>query len=167
MSPLVLSPEIAQKKTDREKFVQIVRDTASRRETKRQQKTAGDELASLCLTLHRLAQKYVPRSAQTFRDFDALVQTTRALQKIGLNLTLSADIAAPTQTVETAVVLNSPEYRRLRNRFIAALATIADMTEKNTPPGHPEYQRGVREGYRRASDIAILFLEDLQIGVKK
>jgi hypothetical protein len=41
------------------------------------------------------------------------------------------------------------------------------MPEKNTPPGHPEYQKGVREGYRRASDIAILFLEDLQIGAKK
>jgi len=167
MALLVLSSDVTQKKADREKFVRHTRETAARRETKRQQKTAGDELASLCLTLHQLAQKYVPRSAQTFRDFDALVRTTRALQKIGLAPTLSADVAAPAQTVDAAIVLNSPEYRRLHNRFVAALATIADMTEKNTPPGHPEYQRGVREGYRRASDIAILFLEDLQIGVKK
>lgn len=167
MSLLVLSTDVTQKKVDREKFVRLTRATAARREVKQRQKSAGDELVNLCLTLHRLAQKYVPRSAQTFRDFDALVRVTRALQKIGLKPDLAPDVAAPTQTVETTVVLNSPEYRRLYNRFVAALATIADMTEKNTPFGHPEYQRGVREGYRRASDIAILFLEDLQIGVKK
>lgn len=167
MSPIVLSPEVMQKKVDREKFVRITRDSATRREIKRQQRTAGDELKNLCLTLHQLAQKYVPRSAQTFRDFDSLARATRVMQKIGLNPVLVADVAAPTRTIETSVVLSSPEYRRLRNRFIAALATIADMPEKNTPPGHPEYQKGVREGYRRASDIAILFLEDLQIGVRK
>lgn len=164
---LVLSPEVAQKKADRERFVRITRETATRREIKRQQKTAGEELAHLCLTLHQLAQKYVPKSAQTFRDFDSLTRVTRAMQKMGLEPAISAEVAAPAATVETALVLNSPEYRRLQNRFVAALATIADMTEKNTPPGHPEYQKGVREGYRRASDIAILFLEDLHIGVRK
>lgn len=167
MGLLVLSPEVAQKKADREKFVRITRETATRREIKRQQKTAGEELAHLCLTLHQLAQKYVPRSAQTFRDFDSLTRATRAMQKIGLKPSVAADVAAPASVVETSVVLNSPEYRRLQNRFVAALATIADMPEKNTPPGHPEYQKGVREGYRRASDIAILFLEDLHIGVRK
>lgn len=166
MGLLVLPPDVAQKKADRERFVRITRETAARREVKRQQQTAGETLAHLCLTLHQLAQKYVPRSAQTFRDFDALARATRALQKIGLKPVVTAEIAAPAAAVEAALVLNSPEYRRLQNRFVAALATIADMPEKNTPPGHPEYQKGVREGYRRASDIAILFLEDIQKGAK-
>jgi hypothetical protein len=167
MSLLVLSPEVAQKKADREKFVRMTRAAADNREIKRRQKIAGEELANLCLTLHQLAQKYVPRSAQTFRDFDSLTRATRAMQKMGLKPVIAAEVAAPAAAVEVAVVLNSPEYRKLHNRFVAALATIADMPEKNTPPGHPEYQKGVREGYRRASDIAILFLEDLQIGAKK
>jgi len=166
MGLLVLSPDVVQKKADREKFVRITRETAARREVKRQQQTAGEALAHLCLTLHQLAQKYVPRSAQTFCDFDALTRATRALQKMGLKPVVAAEIAAPAATVEAALVLNSPEYRRLQNRFVAVLATIADMPEKNTPPGHPEYQKGVREGYRRASDIAILFLEDIQKGMK-
>jgi hypothetical protein len=167
MELLVLSPEVVQKKADREKFVRMTRAEVARREVKHQKKTAGEELTHLCLTLHQLAQKYVPRSVQTFRDFDSLTRATKALQKMGLKPALAAEVAAPAAAVETSVVLNSPEYRRLQNRFVAALATIADMPEKNTPPGHPEYQKGVREGYRRASDIAILFLEDLQIGVRK
>lgn len=162
MELLVLSPEVVQKKLDREKFICTTRKTVARRELKRQQKTDGNALMYLCLTLHQLAQKYVPRSAHTFRDFDALARATRVMQKIGLKPAIAAEIAAPTSAIETSAILNSPEYRRLRNKFIAALATIADMPEKNTPPGVPEYQKGVREGYRRASDIAILFLEDIQ-----
>ena len=164
MELLVLPSEVTQKKSNREKFIRETRETAARRESK--QKTAGDELAYLCLTLHQLAQKYVPRTAQTFRDFDSLARATRVLQKMGLKPQVVSDVSAPTAAIETSIVLNSPEYRRLHNRFVAALATIADMTEKNTPPGHPEYQKGVREGYRRASDIAILFLEDLHAGTK-
>jgi hypothetical protein len=168
MSLIVLSPDVMQKKADRENFVRGARATAARRMLKQQQKTTtADELTHLCLTLHQLAQKYVPRSPQTFRDFDALTRTTRAMQKMGLSPVVASAVAAPSAAVEVSIVLNSPEYRRLHNRFVAALATIADMPEKNTPPGHPEYQKGVREGYRRASDIAILFLEDLHIGVKK
>lgn len=161
--------DVMQQKVDREHFVRMTRGIAKRREKGGQKKTtlAAAEVTNLCLVLHELAQKYVPRTAQAFRDFDTLAQATKALQKLGLNPALVSDICAPTSSVESAVIINSPEYRRLRNRFIAALATIADMTEKNTPPGHPEYQRGVREGYRRASDIAILFLEDVQTGTKR
>lgn len=167
MSTIAFLPDIAQKKAEREKFVRITRDTAARREIKQQQQTDDDALKNLCLTLHQLAQKHIPRSAQNFRDLDSLTRVTRALQKMGLNPVIAADTAAAVNTVETAVVLNSAEYRRLHNRFVAVLATIADMPEKNTPAGSPEYQKGVREGYRRASDIAILFLEDLQLGAKK
>jgi len=171
MTPTVAAFEPVQKKVERDRFVKLTRNEARRREERSNIKKAAGvtelEITNLCLILHELAQRYVPRSAQTFRDFDALTQATRALQKLGLNPALEADVCAPTKSVETAVVTNSPEYRKLRNRFIAALATIADMPEKTTPPGAPEYQRGVREGYRRASDIAILFLEDVQLGIKR
>ncbi len=169
MQSLVVSQGVAQQKKDRERFVRMTRNTAQHRENKQPRKkaSAADTTAKLCLILHELAQKYVPRTPQAFGDFNALLQVTRTLQKMGFNPQLTAELCAISAATETAVVLNSPEYRKLHNRFVAALATIADMTEKNTPPGSTEYQRGVREGYRRASDIAILFLEDLQIGAKK
>jgi hypothetical protein len=116
------------------------------------------------VVLQHLAQKYVPNSAQSFCDFDALKHATRSLQRLGSSIKVAAHLAAPVKSVEKAAVTNSVEYRTLRNKYIAALSTIADITAKNTPPGHPEYQRGVREGYRRASDVAILFLEDIQTG---
>jgi hypothetical protein len=62
------------------------------------------------------------------------------------------------------LVFNSFEYRYLRNKMLASLSIIADLTERNTGNGSHEYQRGMREGYRRASDIAIMFLEDISSG---
>lgn len=156
---------------ERDRVVKRTRLEAKRREEKANHKkpptVAEREVTNLCLILHDLAQKYVPRSAHTFRDFDALTQVTRTMQKMGLQPTLAAAICAPTQTVDNAIVFSSPEYRKLRNLYIAALATIADMPEKTTPPGSSDYQRGIREGYRRASDIAILFLEEIQSGMKR
>lgn len=140
---------------------------AERRDIKNQTRETApptSEIVNLCLLLHDIAQRHVPRTPQAFRDFDALTHATKALQRMQLAPVVAADMCAPTQTVDNAVVVNSPEYRSLRNKFIAVLSTIADMTDKNNPPGNPDYQSGVREGYRRASDIAILFLEDIQPG---
>jgi hypothetical protein len=47
---------------------------------------------------------------------------------------------------------------------MASLAVIADLTERPAATGSSEYQRGMREGYRRASDIAVMFLEDISGG---
>ncbi len=123
------------------------------------------ELTSLCISLHTLAQKYVPNTPQAFSDFDALLQITNAMKQLGVTVPLAAKINAAAASTDNAAVLSSPDYRNLRNKAIAALATIADFTGKNTPPGNADYQNGVREGYRRASDVAILFLEDIQNGV--
>jgi hypothetical protein len=151
---------------DRERFVKVAREVAARRNNKKRR--LGDafssELISVCLILHEIAQKYVPRTPQAFRDFDALTRATSALRRLQLAPNVSADLCAHTNTADKSMIINSPEYRCLRNKFIAALSTIADMTDKNNPPGSPEYQSGVREGYRRASDIAILFLNDVQTG---
>jgi hypothetical protein len=126
------------------------------------------ELTSVCKTLHQLAQRYVPNTPKAFQDFSALLTASRKLRSLGLNLELAAHVKAPAEVTDNSAVTSSFEYRILRNKFIAALATIADLTTKPAPMGEPNengYQRGVREGYRRASDIAILFLEDIQRGV--
>jgi hypothetical protein len=167
---LIIAPEVLQKKAEREKFVRLTKNAAKIKAEKLRAKDASIhgrflELLNICRLLHQLAQRYVPRTPQAFVDFDSLTHATKTLQRMGMEVIVASDICAPTKSVERGVVFNSPEYRELRNKFIAALATIADMTDKNTPPGDPEYQRGVREGYRRASDIAILFLEDVQNGI--
>lgn len=125
------------------------------------------ELVSACKTLHKLAQRYVPNTPKAFQDFSAFLTASRKLHSLGLKLELDAHVKAPVEATDNSAVTSSFEYRILRNKFIAALATIADLTTKPAPLGEPNengYQRGVREGYRRASDIAILFLEDIQRG---
>jgi hypothetical protein len=164
------SLELAQQKIERENFIFTTRSRAKIREVDLtiQAKTAriaGCDLKNLCHTLHRLAQKYVPNSAHTFKDFSDLVEVTRALQKLNVPLDVASSISAPVSAVDNSVVINSHEYRYMRNKAIAALATIADLTTKAAPPGAVDYQRGVREGYRRASEVAVLFLEDIQNGV--
>jgi len=125
------------------------------------------ELTSVCKSLHKLAQKYVPNTPNAFHDFSAFLQASRRLRSFGLHVPLDSRVKAAAETTDNSAITSSFEYRILRNKFIAALATIADLTTKPAPMGDPNengYQRGVREGYRRASDIAILFLEDIQHG---
>jgi hypothetical protein len=163
---MTISAASEKQQIDRDNFVRNTKQRAKLREIDLDNKTAGYlELQNICVVLHHLAQKYVPNSVQSFCDFDSLKHATRALQRLGSNIKLAAHLTAPVKSLEKSAVTNSVEYRTLRNKYIAALSTIADITAKNTPPGHPEYQRGVREGYRRASDVAILFLEDIQTGV--
>jgi hypothetical protein len=163
---LALSPDVIDQQNCRQNFVRNVKQRVKHKErTLTSVPPQNSELHELCRILHQLAQKYVPNTPQAFCDFDALTRVTKALMRLNAAAPVAAHIAAPAKSVESAVVTNSVEYRVLRNKFIAALATIADLTAKNTPPGAPDYQRGVREGYRRASDVAILFLEDIQTGV--
>jgi hypothetical protein len=164
------SLELIQQKIDRENFVFTTRSRAKIREVDltiqtKNARARGYDLKQLCNTLHRLAQKYVPNNASTFKDFADLVEITRALQQLDVKLDVAANVCAPVSAVDNATVINSHEYRYMRNKAIAALATIADLTTKASPPGAVEYQRGVREGYRRASEVAVLFLEDIQNGV--
>lgn len=119
-----------------------------------------DSLRHLCGLLHQLAQKYVPRSH--FQDLDTLVQATKIFEELGVSLPIVEDLRAPVSSYNTAVVTHAPQYRLLRSRCIAALATIADISSKAPAKGSPEFQRGMKAGFDYASDIAVFFLEDLE-----
>lgn len=127
------------------------------------QKGVIAELKQLCGVLHRLSQKYVPQTLHTLHDFNTLLQATKSLKRLGLVQAVIPEMHAAATTTDNAVILSSIEYRTLYNKTVAALATIADLGAKNSPPGTPDFQRGVQEGYRRASDVAVLFLEDIQL----
>ena len=121
------------------------------------------DFSDLCLLLHGLAQKHVSRA--DFEDFTALIRCTKLLVDLGLPVTPSAAIAAPVANQDAALVLRDPKYRLLRNRAIACLATVADLVTKAPAKGSLEYQQGMRDAFQQASDVAVMFLEDIQNGV--
>lgn len=125
---------------------------------------ALSELKRACRLLHGLAQLYVPNSPKHFESFELLMRVTAVLKKLGLAPAAVVDNLDAQLSDATNVVFASAEYRLLRNKYLAALATISDLAGRGVPPGSEDYQNGVREGYRRASEVAILFLEDAQIG---
>lgn len=126
--------------------------------------TALNELKRACRLLHGLAQVYVPNTPKHFESFALLLQITSTLRRLGLAPEIAvSELSAHTDDA-TSAVLSSREYRNLRNKYLAALATLADLSSRGVPPGSADFQSGVREGYRRASEIAILFLEDAQTG---
>jgi hypothetical protein len=119
-----------------------------------------DELTQLCGNLLRLAQKYVPHGPAAFVDAAEIVRCASTLKLMGLTVNVNERFAAAT-AADIETITHPNNYRQLRNKAIAGFATIADLTDKPAAVGSQEFQRGVREGYRRASDIAISFLEDI------
>lgn len=122
-------------------------------------------LKQVCQRLLQIAQKYVPKTALAYNDSENLVKCAKLLHSMGLPVEIAPGFAAKCDAVDIdEIVVNSVPYRKLKHRAVAGLSTLADMTEKSAATGSKEYQRGVREGYRRASDIASMFLEDIQNG---
>jgi len=149
----------------REKAVFTAKKEAQRLERRLlvcdEHRTVNAAFRRICYMLHSMAQKYVPDSATTFSDYKALLYCTKLLQSMGFKPPLSPEMDASAEDVSLEIVRNSFEYRHLRNKIMASLSIIADLTERPAGMGSLDYQRGMREGYRRASDIAIMFLDDI------
>lgn len=124
-------------------------------------RTANAALRNVAYLLLDLAQKYVPNTAGTFNDHSCLVHCIKLLQDMGFKPEIEARLDRSVAGINVDVIRNSFEYRQLRNKIKACLAIIADLTERPASPGNYDYQKGIREGYRRASDIAVLFLDDI------
>lgn len=121
-----------------------------------------DQLKQICCSLLRVAQQYVPTTPNAFAAFVEVTQCTKMLQKLGAEPEVAAKFNAVLGTTGDEFICNSPDYRYLRNTAIAGFATIVDLAEKSAATGVPEFQRGVQEGYRRASKIALRFLTDIE-----
>lgn len=119
-----------------------------------------ESLKDISALMQKLAAKYVPRNA--FEDFDCLIQGTKLLQELQAAVTVTEHLQAPLAEYNSAVVTHAPQYRLLRNRAFAALATLADLSTKPPSKGSPDYQKGMRDGFNHASDVAIFFLDDLE-----
>jgi hypothetical protein len=165
----MVAPEVVAAKQEREYAVFVSRQEAKKLEQQLlvspEHRNVNHALRNICFMLHALVQKYVPNTAATFTDHSTLLHCTKLLQNMGLKPEISAKIDAAVAGLSTDVIQNSFEYRQLRNKMMAGLSVIADLTERPASPGTPDYQRGIREGYRRASEIAAMFLEDIDGGV--
>jgi hypothetical protein len=117
-------------------------------------------VAELCLLLYNLARKHV--SPASFADFCSLARCTKVLQDLGLRVEVSPEMQAHVADATSVLVTSAPEYRLLRSRAIAGLATVADLITKLPAKGSADYQRGMRDAYQQASDTAALFLEELE-----
>lgn len=133
--------------------------TAIERAEQSKKNSREQSLGELAVLLHQLAQKHVSRA--NFQDFQTLVQCAKLLQGMGLDPVVSPDMVAPVDGYNPAVVIHAPQYRLMRNRAVAALATVADLAQRAPAKGTPDYQKGVRDGYAHASDVALFFLDDL------
>jgi hypothetical protein len=118
-------------------------------------------LRNVCFVLHDLVQRYVMKAATAQRDYATFVYCGHILKEMGLRPKTNPVFDQSAEDLRLDVIRSSFEYRNIRNKLLASLAIIADLPERSVGNGSPEYQRGMREGYRRASEIAILFLEDL------
>lgn len=118
------------------------------------------DIREICRLLHQIAQRHVPRTH--FQDREALIQCAKLLQTQNVSLDIADDLKSHVADFNPVVVTHAPQYRLMRNRAIAALATVADLSNRAPSKGSPEYQRGMRDGFQTASDIAIFFLEDIE-----
>lgn len=165
---MTIDVSVCSKKHEREESVAQAKRAAQKLEKQLllspKNKTAVIAMRAVCYMLLQLAQRYIPKSPKTYCDYEQLLHCIRLLQELGFNPPIAPETAADSTACAEDAVTNSRAYRYLRNQAIACLATIADLTEKPTAAGPPEYQRGMREGYRRASDIAVVFLTDFDAG---
>lgn len=163
-----ITAEICLKNRERVESLEASRRDAARLEKKLllspQNRTAVAALRNVCYALLRIVQRHVTRTSRAHSDYAEVLQLVRILRELGFKPPQNEEFAAESQAVSPAAILNSRDYRYMRNRAIACLSTIADLTEKPPSSGTPDYQRGMREGYRRASEIAAKFLADFTEG---
>lgn len=165
---VMVAPEIAAQRQERDYALFVSKAEAQRIERQLlvspAHRTVNQALRKICFMLHTLVQKYVPNSAGAFEDFSTFLHCTKLLQEMGLKPDVEPHMDSSVAGVNLEVIKSSFEYRQLRNKMIACLSVIADLTERPAAAGTQDYQRGVREGYRRASETAAAFLEDISGG---
>ena len=123
--------------------------------------TVNAALRRVCYLLHELLQKYAFRANIAHNDFATLIHCGHILREMGLKPKTNPLFDQTAADLRLDIIRSSFDYRNVRNKMLASLAIIADLPERSAGHGTPEYQRGMREGYRRASEIAISFLDDL------
>ena len=133
----------------------------------RQHQDTHAALKEVCGELLRIAQRYTPHNPPTYNDVVSLTRCAQLLSSIGVPVNLAAKFMAVSQDLAptpTKIFQHSREYKLLEAKAVAGFATLADLQTKPAVNGSKDFQKGVREGYKRASSLATLFLDDIQKG---
>lgn len=164
--PVLVAPEIAEQQTERDYAVFVA--TKEAQQIERQllvspdNRTINSALRKICYLTLQIAQRHVPNTPDTFSDRADLLHCIKILQEMGFKPEIAVERDAELGNINLSIIRNSFDYRQLRNKIKASLSVIADLPDKPAALGSREYQRGMREGYRRASEIAIKFLNDIE-----
>lgn len=126
--------------------------------------TVNSAFRKICYLLLDVVQRAVPKASTNFVDYTTVAYCVKLLRGMGLKPIVSQELDATATGIRRDLILNSFEYRNLRNKMLAGLSIIADLPDRPASAGSPEYQQGMREGYRRASAIAVMFLNDIDGG---
>lgn len=166
MSSTIAGTEVSLIRADRKNTIEFAKRRARFRNEKLQQRSlsSSEDLKQICKSLAKIAQRYVSATPSAMGDFIEVVQCIKLLKTMGLDPDVTEKFKAVVDATGNETITKSADYRYLRNKCIAGFATIADLPEKPAAVGSHEFQSGVREGYRRASDIAVMFLADIQGG---
>lgn len=121
--------------------------------------TYEHEIEHICSVLYSIAHRHTPTNC--FADVTELLNIAKVLAGKQLNLTAAPKFKAAVTDHSSAVLKQSAEYRLLRARFVAALSTISDLGSRRTKRNKSDFHAGVSEGLRRASKVAIMFLNDI------
>lgn len=117
------------------------------------------DLAEVCANLFRIAQRHTPASA--FADVNELMHIAKIMESVGVVTAVNENNRAKFDDHIPEIARQSADYRRLQAQFKAALSTIADMGRKESRTHKNQYYAGIHVGLRRAAQIAIMFLNDL------
>ena len=117
------------------------------------------DLTDVCRNLFQIAQRNTPPTS--FADVNELMHIAKIMESVGMSARVEEKHKANFADHIPAVARQSADYRRLQAQFKAALSTIADMGREKSKTHKNAYYEGVHAGLRRAAQVAIIFLNDL------
>lgn len=118
-------------------------------------------LRHVCYTLYDVLTHSIYLGAVPDSEFTTLAYCGKLLENMGLRPRASDKADKALQDIRLDVIRHSFAYRSIRNKMVASLSIIADLPARGVSSGSEDFQAGMRAGYKRASQVAIMFLDDL------
>lgn len=124
-------------------------------------RNVNSALRRVCYTLYDVLSRSMCLGFVPDNEFANVAYCRHVLKTMGLNPKASEKTDKSINDLRVDVIRHSFVYRNMRNKMVASLSIIADLPDRGVSAGSEEFQKGMREGYRRASEVAVMFLNDL------
>jgi hypothetical protein len=120
-------------------------------------------LRRVCYTLYDVLKQSMRLGFVPEQEFTTLTYCGKILKNMGLQPRVNAETDKSLEDMRLDVIRHSFDYRNIRNKMVASLSIIADLPSRGVSAGTEDFQAGMREGYKRASQVAVMFLDDLLV----